>query len=113
MNTKDFGQRVRKLRIERGMNQTTLARKVGIHYINLSRYEKGKSSPMGDTLARLSRVLGVSMDYLVFGPGAVNHMEDGELFVLFKRISTLPPEDRLDAKKLIGDFIEERKSRGD
>jgi len=51
------------------------------------------------------------MDYLVFGPGAVNHMEDGELFVLFKRISALPPEDRLDAKKLIGDFIAERKNR--
>lgn len=53
---------VRKMR---GMTQQDLASKTGIQRSNVCRMEKGKHSPRIDTLVRIAKALGVSVQNLV------------------------------------------------
>jgi transcriptional regulator with XRE-family HTH domain len=46
MNYLQIGKKIRKLRIERAMSQQRLAEKIGVSWEMISRYERGKSSPL-------------------------------------------------------------------
>ena len=112
MKLNDFGSRMKLLRKKRKLNQTEMGQLLGLHYIHIGRYENGKSVPTVEQLARISRKLNVTVDWLVFGGRAKTHLEDAEMLFLFKKLLTLSPEDRIYAKKLIGDFITERSAGG-
>lgn len=64
-----FNDTLRALRQKRDMTQAEVARELFISQAAYSKYEVGTSSPNPETLARLTDVLGVSVDYLV-GNGA-------------------------------------------
>ncbi len=53
-----FGEYIRKLRIEKGLNQTELAAKVGLDSGGLSKVENGKKSLKEDKLVKLANALG-------------------------------------------------------
>jgi transcriptional regulator with XRE-family HTH domain len=53
-----FAQRVRSLRVTRGLTRAALARLSGLDPSHLSLYERGRIRPRPATLARLVRVLG-------------------------------------------------------
>ncbi len=108
MVTKEFPNRLKLLRHQKKLTQTQLSKIVGIHYIHIGRYEQGKASPNTDTLMRLARAFGVSLDYLVYGTVL---FDDNELLVLFRDLEAMTPYDRIDAKKMIGDFILNRKNK--
>ncbi|WP_459926366.1 helix-turn-helix domain-containing protein [Flavobacterium covae] len=59
--------RIKQLRIENNLTQTELADKVGLTYVQIGRYEKGKSTPSADVLQKLANVLNTSTDYLMNG----------------------------------------------
>jgi len=54
---RDAGKRIRQARKEFRMNQTQLARKVGVSLTTISDWETGKTSPSLEHLATLSKVL--------------------------------------------------------
>lgn len=60
----DFGERLRRLREQKGLTQTALATLAGTYSSDISYYEAGKTEPRAQTLHNLATVLGVSMDYL-------------------------------------------------
>jgi transcriptional regulator with XRE-family HTH domain len=61
-----FGQRVTRIREERGMTQQELASKAGTTYQTIWRIENGKHAEPGIYIARrIARALGVSLDFLV------------------------------------------------
>ena len=62
-----FAERIAKLRKERGLTQQVLADRVGIHVIQLRRYEGATSQPTLEVLRKLAIALSVSADALVFG----------------------------------------------
>lgn len=67
-----FGERLRQLRIERGLNQRTLAETVGIDFTYLSKIETGRLPPPAqDTIHRLALALGASPDELLVLAGKV------------------------------------------
>ncbi len=67
----DFGQRVKERREELGWKQKDLAMKAGISPGFLSELENGKRNNVGSLgLLNLSRVLTVSLDYLMTGAGS-------------------------------------------
>jgi len=109
MMPEGFGRRIRQLRKAKKMTQTQLARKVGVHYIHIGRYERGKSDPNAYFLLRLARALGVTLDFLVYGKKPEPLLVDEELLFLFRTISTLSPQSRMAAKKLINEFLVELK----
>lgn len=53
------------LRTEKGLSQERLAELLNVSRQTISRWESGETLPSADNLMRLSRVLGVSVDYLM------------------------------------------------
>jgi transcriptional regulator with XRE-family HTH domain len=64
---REFGRRVVRIRMERGMSQIELARKLGIDRSRLGKWERGLHSPSFAQLVDLARVLEVSADELLTG----------------------------------------------
>ena len=62
-----IAKRITKARQALGLNQKELAIKAQITESTLSRFEKGTREPRTDALSRLSKVLEVSPNYLIFG----------------------------------------------
>lgn len=52
-----FGRNLRKIRDERGLTQESLARELGVSWITVSRYERGKSRPTVNRLHLIADVL--------------------------------------------------------
>jgi transcriptional regulator with XRE-family HTH domain len=77
-----FGQRVTRIREERGLTQQELAKKAGTSYQTIWRIEAGKHFEPGIYIARrIARALGVSLDFLVdlHGEGKDGEMSPTEL----------------------------------
>src|SRR5277367_1499727 len=63
----EFPELLARLRKERGLTQQALAEKVGVHVVQLRRYEAGASQPTLDVIRRIAVALSVSADLLLFG----------------------------------------------
>ena len=60
-----IGERIKKLRQEKGMSQQTLADECDIESPNLSRIENGNTNPTIKSLWKISNALGVKLKDLV------------------------------------------------
>jgi transcriptional regulator with XRE-family HTH domain len=65
MKAREFGIRVTRFRERQQLSITQLASRLGVDYMQVSRYEKGQSLPSLDTAVRLAGALEVSLDELV------------------------------------------------
>ena len=66
MNMKLFAERVKELRIEKGLSVRDLAKTVGIpSHGSIVHWENAKRMPMADAVSKLARFFGVSSDYLM------------------------------------------------
>ena len=63
----NFATRLVELRKGRAMTQQVLADQVGIHVLQIRRYEAATSQPPLDVIRRLALALSASADSLVFG----------------------------------------------
>lgn len=61
---KQFGQRLRELRVAAGMTQSALAEQVGVSQGRLSQWEDGDAEPLITTAVELAYALGVTEDEL-------------------------------------------------
>ncbi len=59
------GKTIRNLRGNLGWSQTELGERVGVSKQTVSNWENGNIQPSIDVLVKLSRVFGVSADYLL------------------------------------------------
>lgn len=64
-----IGDRIRKARENKEIDQATLSDKVGIATRTLQRWEKGEQVPAGDFLMQIARWTGVRPDWLLTGQG--------------------------------------------
>ena len=62
-----MGARIAVLRREAGMSQAQLAQALQISPSAVGMYEQGRREPSADTLVALSRIFGVTTDYLLTG----------------------------------------------
>ncbi|UUV25908.1 MULTISPECIES: helix-turn-helix domain-containing protein [Lysinibacillus] len=62
-----FHSRLRKCRESQGFSQIEFAQKLEVSNTVLSRYESGDREPNFDMLIKISSILNVSVDYLLFG----------------------------------------------
>lgn len=88
----DFPERLTALRKERGLTQQALADLVGVHVLQIRRYEGGNSQPTLDVVKRLAQALRVSADALVFD--AAERGADEELKFQFEAVSRMPLKER-------------------
>ena len=61
----EFGPVLRRLRQEKGLNQSQLGEMVGLSKAVISKYENSQSYPAYDMLIRLAYTFKVSTDYLL------------------------------------------------
>lgn len=67
--TDQFGEQLRKVRTERQLTQEQLAAASGLHRTEISLLERGKRTPILDTIVAVARGLGVSPAELLDGVG--------------------------------------------
>lgn len=60
-----FGENLKKLRTEGGFTQARLAEMLGVGSSCISMYEQGNRMPDSQTLTKISRLFGVSIDALL------------------------------------------------
>lgn len=86
-----IGERLMKLREEKGFLQRDVAEKIGIAPNTLSGYERNLRSPDPMTLSKLADFYGVSVDYLLG-----KEVEIGNIYLSLAReaeINGIDPED--------------------
>ena len=62
-----IAQRIVELRKRKGMSQVQLAKALSVSASTEGMYEQGRRTPSIDTLITMSRIFGVSLDYLITG----------------------------------------------
>jgi transcriptional regulator with XRE-family HTH domain len=98
-----FPSRLAEIRKERGMTQQTLAERVGIHVVQLRRYESGGSQPTLDVIRHLAVALSVSADMLLFGKD--ERGPDADLRFQFEAVSQFDDDDRKAARAVLDGLI--------
>jgi transcriptional regulator with XRE-family HTH domain len=104
----DFKDRFKQARTKKAISQSELAKIVGVHVTNISRYERGENKPTSEVLSKLADALDVSADYLMSGSTddiATDAISDKELLSQFKKIATLSNEDKKVVKRFLDAFL--------
>ena len=65
MITTIFAERIKDLRIEKGIGQEDLAKELGVSASVISRWENGLREPSMSSLIALAKFFYVSIDYIV------------------------------------------------
>ena len=103
-----FGERLRKLRKQRGLTQDQLAELAGMNGRHLSRFETGAIEPPVRTVRRLAEALGLALEELTQeAPQArlQSLVPDEELLEQFKALSRIDEEDRKAIKRVIAAML--------
>lgn len=60
-----FPQRLKELRLKKGLTQTELGEKVGVKQNTFTNWENGKREPNFETLLKLASILNTTTSYLL------------------------------------------------
>lgn len=102
-----FGQRLCRIRKEKGYTQVELAEKLGIIQVLVSDYERDKLRPYHEMIVRLAKALEVSADEMLGLKASKNKGSRPSLKVLrrMKKIETLPPTQQKVLLRTIDTFL--------
>jgi len=110
-NMMDFSERLKNLRKQAHLTQVDVANKLGISQPAYASWERGIKKPTQENLVKISKVLNVSIDYLVgTSDEGVKEDELDNVELLFRMNSKgLTEEEKEIFKKELIEFMEERK----
>jgi transcriptional regulator with XRE-family HTH domain len=96
MLAKEFGQRLKGLREERGLTQRELAARIKSHAPQVTRYETGFCLPNAETLVAISETLQVDLGMLLVGRPSGNASDEPPVkdIRLLERVRELEHLDR-------------------
>ena len=103
-----IGNRIKRLRQERGWSQAQLGQRLGVHQKQVSGYERGVHVPSAEMLAKISEVFDVSLDYLIIGGQTGSRrleVGDRELLRQMEQIDRLPEREKTAIKTVLETFI--------
>lgn len=103
MDKKDFGLRLRDLRIEANYTQEELAEKADLSTVYLGEVERGKKVIGVDKFINIVKALGVSADYVL-----CNELPTGEPYVfdeITERLKKLDPKQRKTAIDILDGYL--------
>ena len=112
VNGESIGQRIARLRKERGLTQKQLAEKVGIIQVLVSDYEKGKLRLHAQMVVRFAQALGVKTDEFLGLTGNVSDKGavklDLKIMRRLNRIASLPQGEQKIMLKAIDSWLHAR-----
>ena len=111
MSEETIGQRLRRLRHERGLSQRELS-SPGVSYAYISRIEGGARRPSVKALRMLARKLGVSADYLETG-SEIRDTEERELRIADAELELRLADDTEQAESKLERLRDEALEAGD
>jgi len=99
----NFSERLVGFRKEKRLTQQALADRVGIHVIQIHRYESGTSQPSLEVIKKLALALSVTTDSLLFDENERGPGED--LRLQFEAVQSMDAEDKKIIASLINAYI--------
>jgi len=97
---KEIGERIRALRLQRGLPQVELARLLSVHQTNISAMERGTRALTIHQILKLSRALKVSTDEILTG---TKTRQDGHVDRRFlRRLQKIDKLSKRDKQSLLG-----------
>lgn len=112
VEAKDFPTRLKQLRKRKELSQNDLAELVGVHFTQISRYERAETKPGADAAASLARVLDTTVDFLMSGTTS-DIVEaaglDKELISRLREVQDLPQEEKRTVLSLLDAFVAKSK----
>ena len=106
-----IGQRLRRLRLERGLSQRELASQ-GVSYAYISRIEAGARRPSVKALRQLARKLGVSVEYLETGSD-LRDVDERELRLADVELELRLAKDPQASEEALHEILEQAVAAGD
>jgi transcriptional regulator with XRE-family HTH domain len=106
MDARELGVRLSQYRQRMRLSITELANQSGVNYMQISRYEKGRTLPSVETAVRISQVLRVSLDELLTGalPPEPPLFKNERLLERMRQLDQLPA-DRQDMALRVLDTV--------
>ena len=98
-----FKDRLVILRKEKKLTQLALSKQVGVHVVQIRRYEAGDAQPTLEVIRKLAIALAVSADALVFDKD--ERGPDDELRLQFEALQKFTPEEKQAAKMVLEGLI--------
>lgn len=105
MENNYFGNKIKELRIKKGLSQADMAKKIGMQSPQLSKYENGEHTPSLEKVIKIAKVLGVSVGYLV-GESVAEMPEIPNNHELHVIVSLAAGLDKSRRRKLLADALE-------
>lgn len=109
-----ISDRIRRLRVQKGMNQKKFAQALKLHPAQYNRYEMGENIPSTEILGKLADALGVTVDYLFEGQAAdavTADFEDRDLLILFKEVEKFPAEKKIIVKGFLEEMTQNQRMK--
>lgn len=100
----DFGNRLKRIRLEKGLTQVQLGQLASLTNVQVTRYENSITKPTHSSIKKLSNALGILYEELageVFEP--TFNIE--ELDAVYEKLKQLPEEDIKVMKKIMDSYV--------
>ncbi len=107
MNQKDFGLRLKELRLAQALTQSQLSKMIGVSRQAYVNYESGRTIPSAQVLSKLSQIFSTDLMEILYGHTTRTYTDSqyimlgydrNDLFTLLELYSKLPP---LSQKRVI------------
>jgi transcriptional regulator with XRE-family HTH domain len=105
-----FGERLRRIREEKRLNQADLAERTGFQPSAISHFESGRRAPSFDNLKKLADALAVTIDFLL-GRETVPTTAGPVAEKLFRNFEQMTAEDQDDLAKFAAMLAEKNRRR--
>lgn len=103
----NMGERLRELRLARGISQEEVARHIGITRSAYSHYEINNRQPVYETLIKLADFFDVSLDYIIGGnpPKYRDSAANAEDTEILRLLQDMNQEQRQQSIGLLQDLV--------
>ncbi len=106
-----IGEKINKLRKERGWSQQSLAKQLGTSGPVIGRYERGEMMPSVEVAGKLADAFGVTLDYLVDTTGNIAEIKDKSMLARLADIERLDSEDKKTIIKVVDSLLRDAKAK--
>lgn len=106
-----LGERIAKLRKQRGWKQKDFAKKVDVHPAHVSRWERDHMRPSTKALSLMAEVFDISVDELLAEPESNGQpvVRDPQLLRTFQQAQQLAEEDKAIIVRMVEALVTKKK----